>query len=94
MNLKTRRTEPLTRYFKQVEGEIVGRKRREVFYQVQDTVYATQVDTRKTRRVFVFPAGFKADITSLNADETQLTGWRTSTYPIRILLDFPGHHGA
>lgn len=78
LNLKTRQTTPLTRYFKSVKGEIVGRKRREVFYQVQDTVYATSVDTKKTRRVFVFPADFKADITSLNADETQLGGaWGT-----------------
>lgn len=89
VNLKTRRTEPLTRYFKQVKGEIVGRKRREVFYQVQDTVYATHVDTKKTRRVFVFPVDFKADITSLNADETQLGGAWGSDAEKEIYRQYP-----
>ena len=89
VNLKTRQTEPLTRYFKQVKGEIVGRKRREVFYQVQDTVYATHVDTKKTRRVFVFPADFKADITSLNADETQLGGAWGSDAEKEIYRQYP-----
>ncbi|MBF9141136.1 oligogalacturonate lyase family protein [Hymenobacter properus] len=89
LNLKTRQTEPLTRYFKQVKGEIVGRKRREVFYQVQDTVYATSVDSKKTRRVFVFPADFKADITSLNADETQLGGALGSDAEKEIYRQYP-----
>ncbi|GAC1602234.1 MAG: oligogalacturonate lyase [Hymenobacter sp.] len=89
VNLKTRHTEPLTRYFSQVKGEIVGRKRREVFYQVQDTVYATSVDSKKTRRVFVFPADFKADITSLNADETLLGGAWGSDAEKEIYRQYP-----
>jgi len=78
VNLKTRQTEPLTRAFAQVSGEIVAPKRREVFYQTGDTVYATHLDTKKTRLIYVFPADFKATITTLNADETQLGGtWST-----------------
>ena len=89
LNLKTRQTEPLTHYFRQVKGEIVARKRREVFYQVQDTVYATSVDTKKTRRVFVFSTDFKADITSLNADETQLGGAWGSDAEKEIFRQYP-----
>jgi oligogalacturonide lyase len=92
LNLKTRQTEPLTRYFRQVKGEIVGRRRREVFYQVQDTVYATHVDSKKTRRVFVFPADFKADITSLNADETRLGGALGSDAEKEIYRQYPAKH--
>ncbi|MBC6988190.1 oligogalacturonate lyase family protein [Hymenobacter sp. BT491] len=78
LNLKTLQAEPLTRHFAQVSGEIVAPKHRDVYYQTQDTVYATNIDTKKTRRVFVFPKDFKASITSLNADETQLGGaWST-----------------
>ena len=78
VNLKTRQSEPLTRAFAAVSGEIVAPKRREVFYQTGDSVYATHVDTKKTRLVFVFPADFKATITTLNADENLLGGaWST-----------------
>ncbi|UOG73293.1 oligogalacturonate lyase family protein [Hymenobacter tibetensis] len=78
VSLKTRQSQPLTRAFASVSGEIVAPKRREVFYQTGDSVYATHVDTKKTRLVFVFPADFKATITTLNADETLLGGvWAT-----------------
>ena len=78
VNLKTRQSEPLTRAFAAVSGEILAPKRREVFYQTGDSVYATHVDTKKTRLVFVFPTDFKATITTLNADETRLGGaWST-----------------
>lgn len=89
VNLKSRQTEPLTRYFTQVKGEIVARKRREVFYQVQATVFTTNVDSKKTRLVFVFPADFKADITSLSADETQLGGAWGSDAEKEIFLHYP-----
>jgi oligogalacturonide lyase len=75
-----------------VKGEIVARKRREVFYQVGDTVYATHIDSKKTRRVFVFPADFKADITTLNADETQLGGALGSDAEKEIYRQFPAKH--
>jgi oligogalacturonide lyase len=92
LNLKTRQSQPLTRYFAKVRGEIVAPKRREVFYQVQDTVYATSIDTKKTRRVFVFPADFRADITTLNADETQLGGAWASDAEKEISKKYPEKH--
>jgi len=92
LNLKTRQSVPLTRYFASVHGEIVAPKRREVFYQVQDTVYATSIDTRQTRRVFVFSADFRADITTLNADETQLGGAWASDAEKEISKQYPEKH--
>ncbi|OON65633.1 hypothetical protein B0919_23785 [Hymenobacter sp. CRA2] len=93
VNLKTRQVQPLTRYFQQkVGGEIVAPKRREVFYQTGDSVYATHVDTRRTRLVFVFPADFKADITTLNADETQLGGAWSSDAEKEIFRQYPEKH--
>ena len=78
LNLKTYKTEPLTSPRQQMIGEIVAPKHREVYFQTQDTVYATSLDSKKTRRVFVFPQDFKASITTLNADETELGGaWST-----------------
>ncbi|MCC3160556.1 oligogalacturonate lyase family protein [Hymenobacter sp. 15J16-1T3B] len=89
VNLKTRQVQPLTRYFQKVGGEIVAPKRREVFYQTGDSVYATHVDSRKTRLVFVFPADFRANITTLNADETQLGGAWSSDAEKDISRQYP-----
>jgi oligogalacturonide lyase len=92
MNLKTRQSEPLTRFYKEIHGEIVAPKRREVFYQTKDSVYATHLDTKKTRLVYVFPKDFKADITTLNADETQLGGAKASEQEKEISRQYPAKH--
>jgi len=55
-------------------GEIVGKKNHNVYYQVNDSVFAINIDTRVASLVFVFPTGFKGGITTLNADETLLGG--------------------
>ena len=57
-----------------MNGEILGKKGRNVYYQIQDSVYVTNIDSKKTTLVYVFPADFKASITTLNADETLLAG--------------------
>jgi oligogalacturonide lyase len=92
LNLATRQSTPLTRPLASVHGEIVAPKRREVFYQVHDTVYATSIDSHQTRRVFVFPADFRADITTLNADETQLGGAWASDAEKEISRQYPAKH--
>ncbi|RZL14631.1 MAG: hypothetical protein EOO62_04905, partial [Hymenobacter sp.] len=92
LNLTTHQSTPLTRSFASVHGEIVAPKRREVFYQVHDTVYATSLDKRQTRRIFVFPADFRADITTLNADETQLGGAWASDAEKEISRQYPAKH--
>ncbi|GAB2476918.1 oligogalacturonide lyase [Hymenobacter qilianensis] len=89
VNLKTRQVEPLTRYFTKVSGEIVAPKGRDVFYQAQDTVYATNVDTKKTRRIYVFPKDFPGNITSLNANETTIAGALGGKEAREILRKYP-----
>ncbi len=74
VDLSTGKIEQLTNHPEQKSGEILAKKHREVIYQIKDTVFATHVDTRQTRLVFVFPDDFKASITTLNADESKLAG--------------------
>lgn len=89
LNLKTLRAEPLTKPLAQKGGEIVAPKRREVFYQSRDSVFATRIDSGQTRLVFVFPPDFKATITSLNADETLLAGSQSGEEAREILRKYP-----
>ncbi|MBB4080983.1 oligogalacturonide lyase [Lewinella aquimaris] len=89
INLGTRVPRQITSAPGRKRGEILGKKRREVFYQVQDTVFATHVDSRETRKVFVFPEDFKASITTLNADETKLAGTWASPEKDSILAKHP-----
>ena len=74
INLKTREVRQLTRNTSPVFGEIVGKQRREVFYQSRDTVFATHVDNLNKRLVFIFPDSIRGGITTLNADENMLAG--------------------
>lgn len=74
VNLKTLVIDQLTNHPGWIVGEIVGKKRREVFYQSRDSVFATHVDNHKTRLIYVFPDSIEGSISSLNADETLLTG--------------------
>ncbi|ARK13599.2 oligogalacturonate lyase family protein [Fibrella sp. ES10-3-2-2] len=89
LNLKTLQTEPLSSPVGRASGELVAPKGREVFYQRQDSVFATHIDTKKTRLIFVFPADFKATISTLNADETMLAGSRGGEAAREILRQYP-----
>ncbi len=78
VNLKTLEIIPLTGDDSRKRGEIAGNGSRKVFYQVNDSIFSIDVDTRKKNLVFVFPPDFKGSITTLNADETLLGGaWAT-----------------
>lgn len=73
INLKTRAIEPLS------EGGashvVVGKKRREVFYMRDDAVYATHLDSRRTRQIGELPTDFRRGSGfGVNADETLLVG--------------------
>ena len=74
VNLKKLATEQVTSEPSRRIGEIVAHKAKEVVYQVKDSVFATSVITKKTRLLYVFPASFKATVSTLNADETVLAG--------------------
>jgi oligogalacturonide lyase len=58
--------------------EIVSAKRNEAFYQVADSIFSINITTKKESLVYIFPADFKGDITTINADGTLLGGvWAT-----------------
>ena len=76
LDLTTRKATQLTDHPLSMNGEIVSPKRKEAFYQVKDSVFAVNLETRKERLVFVFPEDFEGDITTINADGTLLGGAR------------------
>lgn len=89
LNLKTGQAEQLSNRPNRISGEIVAPIRREVIYQSLDSVFATNIDTKNTRLVYVFPADFKASITSLNANETMLAGSKSGEEAREILRKYP-----
>ena len=90
VDLATQSSTQLTHQTHPMAGEIVARKHREVLYQCGDTVFATQIDTRLTRVLYVFPDTIHGTITTLNADETLLAGtFNTGDAGQAILKQYP-----
>jgi oligogalacturonide lyase len=78
LDLATQRATPLTHHPLSMNGEIVSSKLNEAFFQVKDSVFVVNLETKKERLVFVFPEDFKGDVTTVNADGTLLGGARGS----------------
>ena len=76
LDLQTTVSQQLTEHTGGVSGEIVAPGHREVVYQTHDSVFATHVDTRATRLLYVLPSELHGNISTLNADETMLAGVR------------------
>ena len=74
IDLNSNRIEQLTDSPSDKRGEIVGTKTRKVFYMIEDSVFATHIDTHKTQFIYSFPEDVIGSVTSLNADETLLGG--------------------
>jgi len=89
IDLSTLRSAPITQQASPMIGEIVGGKARNVYYQVKDSIYVTNIDSKKTSLVFVFPDNFKASITTLNADETLLAGAWSEDKEKELFKDHP-----
>ncbi len=89
LNLQTQEVRQLTDQAGRKSGEILAPNRREVIFQTRDSVFATHIDTKETRLVFVFPDEFKAGITTLNADETKLAGTWAGPEKRAILEKYP-----
>lgn len=92
VDLTTRKLEQLTHQASPMVGEIVSAKGHNVYYQIKDSVFVTNIDTKQTKLVFVFPAGFKAGITTVNADETLLGGAYSTDAEKEILKNNPEKH--
>ena len=78
LDLTTLKAVQLTNHPLSMNGEIVSAKRKEAFYQVKDSVFSVNFETKKEALVFVFPEDFKGDITTVNADGTLLGGAKGS----------------
>lgn len=78
VNLKDFSVKQLTFGKQRKMGEILAAKQHKVYFQSRDTVYAVNADNQKTEVVYVFPADFKGNITTINADETLLAGARST----------------
>jgi oligogalacturonide lyase len=89
VDLKTLQPEKITNQASPMSGEIVGRKGKDVYYQIKDSVFSTNIDSKETRLIFVFPEDFKAGITTLNADETLLGGVWSSEKEKEIFKQHP-----
>lgn len=74
VNLKTKNIDQITTRKGHKRGEILGKKTRKVFYMIQDSVFATHIDTHKTEFIYKFSNDVIGSVTSLNADETLLGG--------------------
>ena len=89
VNLTTLETAQLTDRPGGVSGEVVAPRRREVIYQRRDSVFATHVETRQTRLLHVLAAELRANVTTLNADETLLAGVIAGPEVREILARYP-----
>ena len=78
LDLNTLKTEQLTDHSSPMTGEIVDRKGGIVYYQIKDSVFGVNALTKECRLIFVFPADFKGNITTVNADGTLLSGAKSS----------------
>ena len=92
VNLQTLAITQLTGNSGRKGGEIVGKKSHNVYYQSHDSIFSVNADSRLTKLEYVFPADFKANITSLNADETLLGGAYSSDKEKEILRLNPEKH--
>ena len=89
VNLRTLAVAQLTDRPGGVSGEIVAPRGREAIYQSRDSVFATQVDGRRTRLLTVLPADLHASVSTLNADETMLAGAFAAPALREILAKYP-----
>lgn len=92
VDLKDLKLTQLTEKSLRKNGEIVGKSNHNIYYQVQDSVFSINIDTKKQELVYVFPADFKGSITTLNADETLLGGARSTEEEKAILKANPEKH--
>ena len=92
VDLNTRKLEQVTHQASPMNGEIVAAKGHNVYYQIKDSVFVTNIDSRQTKLVYVFPASFKASITTVNANETLLAGYRSSDAEREIYRLNPEKH--
>ncbi len=89
VDLKTLQTEQITHSTFPMGSEIVGTGKHNIYYQVKDSVYVVNIDTKESKLLYVFPADYKGSIATVNADETILAGAKASDAQKEILKQYP-----
>jgi oligogalacturonide lyase len=92
VDLNTHKLDQITHQASPMNGEIVSAKGHDIYYQIKDSVFVTNIDTKATRLIYVFPADFKATVTTVNANETLLGGYRSSDAEREIYRKNPEKH--
>lgn len=92
VNLKTLKIDQVTQSKARVGSEIIGHRYNNLYYQIKDSVFATNIDTKATRLLFVFPDNYKGGIATVNADETFLAGAKASDEQKDISKKYPQKH--
>jgi oligogalacturonide lyase len=89
LDLVSLKAEQLTNQSSGMNGEIVGQKTGNVYYQIKDSVFLTNINNKETKLLFVFPADYKGSITTINADETFFAGAKASEAQKEIYRQYP-----
>jgi oligogalacturonide lyase len=89
VDLKTFKTEQLTHQQSPMNGELIGQKTGNVYYQLKDSVFSTNINTKTTKLLFVFPPDYKGSIATVNADETMFAGAKASDDQKEISRKYP-----
>jgi oligogalacturonide lyase len=89
VDMATRKIEQITTQALPMNGELIGQKTGSVYYQIRDSIFSTNIKTKATKLLFVFPEGYKGGISTVNADETLLAGAKASDQQKEILKNFP-----
>jgi oligogalacturonide lyase len=89
VDLETLKIDQLTHHPLSMSGEIVSAKNKKVYFQVKDSVFSVDFETKEQKLVFVFPDDFKASITTINADGTLLAGSKGTDAESQIYKDHP-----
>lgn len=89
VDLKTFKTEQITHQASPMNGELIGKKTGNVYYQIKDSVFSTNINSKQTKLLFVFPADYKGSIATVNADETLFAGAKASDEQKEILKKYP-----
>jgi oligogalacturonide lyase len=89
LDLTTFKAEQLTNHSSPMSGEIVHAKSGNIFYQIGDSVYCVNANTKKVKLVYVFPEDFKASVTTINADGTLLAGAISDEKEKEIFRQYP-----
>jgi oligogalacturonide lyase len=92
VDLGSLQIQPVTDQRSPMSGEIVAPGSGRIYYQVKDSVFASDSRSRETRLVFVFPADFKGSVATVNADETLLGGVQSGDEAKEILKKYPEKH--